>query len=730
MRALLRFSLRRPRLVIALWLALLAGAAPFALRLAGVLRGSTDMVPDSPSELVSRDIDRAFGEGSAFVFPAVLTSTDVRSDDPRFAAAVVALEHALGAAGMKSVRHAWNTGDSAMVGRDGRSALLLVTPPAKSFFDAESMVDSIRHVVRGAGLASSFEVKVTGMVSLFHDLDTSASEDLLRAERIGLPLTMVVLLVVFGAPLAAALPLLIALGATVLTLAVLFALSHAMPVSVFAQNAVTMIGLGVGVDYALFLVSRYRDELKAGKSFHDAVEIATLRTVHVVVVSGLAVCTGFLALLLVRVPFLHTLAFGGVAVVVTAVLTTLMVLPALLIVARERVNWPRRISHAPDSRRQSARSHDPTNPLTAVSSHGMWGRWAQQTMEKPWRYLVPALAVLAVLIVPTMRLRAWNVGAHDLPAATEARQGYDLLALNFAAGWMAPIAIFVESGSGPLATPARQRTLLAEYERLAADPRVRLARAFPAPDGRAALLVLVPRAAPESDETMRFVRELRTDTWPGARTADLEVRVGGFNAAIIDFDDELFGSVKRVVPLVLGVTFVVLLVAFRSIVVPFKAIAMNLISVLAAYGFLVYVFQDGIGAGVIGLVPPGGLNSFIVLMLFTILFGLSMDYEVFLLSRIKEEYRRSGDNAASVVRGLSQTGGLITSAALIMVVLFGSFAFTRLVATREFGLGLAFAVALDATLIRLVLVPILMGLMGRANWWWPSAAAPRVRAWQ
>jgi RND superfamily putative drug exporter len=350
-------------------------------------------------------------------------------------------------------------------------------------------------------------------------------------------------------------------------------------------------------------------------------------------------------------------------------------------------------------------------------------------MARPWRYLIPTLVIFAVLIVPTMRLKAWNVGAHDLPPATEARQGYDLLARHFAPGWMAPIALFVESRAGTLATPERQRALLATYGALAADPRVATARAVPAPDGRAAMIMLVPRTAPESDETMRFVRELRSDTWASARAADLDVRVGGFNAAIIDFDDEMFGSVKRVVPLVLGITFVVLLVAFRSVVVPLKAIVLNLVSVLAAYGFLVYVFQVGIGARVIGLVPPGGLNSFIVLMMFTILFGLSMDYEVFLLSRIQEEYRRSRDNAASVVSGLSQTGGLITSAALIMVVLFGSFGFTRLVATREFGLGLAFAVALDATLIRLVLVPILMGLLGRANWWWPGAvarpAAPR-----
>ena len=226
---------------------------------------------------------------------------------------------------------------------------------------------------------------------------------------------------------------------------------------------------------------------------------------------------------------------------------------------------------------------------------------------------------------------------------------------------------------------------------------------------------------------MTLVRELRAEPWKGASDAGLSVQIGGLGASVQDFNTELFGSLKLVIPIVLAITFIGLVLAFRSIVVPLKAITMNLISVLAAYGFLVYVFQDGIGAGMIGLVPPGGLNSFIVLMLFTILFGLSMDYEVFLLSRIKEEYHRTGDNAKSVVSGLAQTGGLITSAAVIMVVLFGSFGFTRLTATREFGLGLAFAVALDATLIRVILVPVLMGLLGRANWWFPSFFTPRTR---
>ena len=739
MRTLIQLALRRPKLVILAWIAMLAVAAPFASRVAGALRGSTDAVPGSPSELVSRDLNHAFGKGSAFVFPAVLTSPGIATTDPRFAAAVANLERVLDSAGMSGVRHYWNTGDKTLLGRDGHSALLLVKPRAETFFDAESMVEQIRGAARGAGLGSAFAVKVTGMISLFHDLDVNASDDLLRAERIGIPLTLIVLLLVFGAPIAAGLPLVLALGTIVITLAVLYALSRVMPVSVFAQNVVTMVGLGIGVDYALFLVSRCREELARGASFPSAVETAASHAGHVVLVSGLAVCTGFLALFLVHIRFLHTLALGGVAVVVTSVLMTLTLLPSLLLLIGEKLNWPRRVSRR------------------SRGAGGLWARWARETMTRPWRYLIPTLIVLAVLIVPTLRLKAWNMGARDLSPAMEARQGYELLDRNFAAGWMGPIAILVKSrDSGNVWTAERESAIETIYSRLASDPRVHIVGGFPqllallgpsrtlirarsglpAPmhaastqvvseDGRSALIFVVPRSAPESEEVMTLVRELRAEPWQPAHDAGLAVQVGGFSASILDFDSELFRSLKLVIPIVLAITFIALVFAFRSIVVPIKAITMNLISVLAAYGFLVYVFQEGVGAGLIGLVPPGGLNSFIVLMLFTILFGLSMDYEVFLLSRIREEYQRTGDNGKSVVSGLSQTGGLITSAALIMVVLFGSFGFTRLTATREFGLGLAFAVALDATVIRVVLVPILMGLLGRANWWFPAALLPR-----
>lgn len=704
MRTLIQFALRRPKLVILIWLAILIAAAPFAARLAGALRGSTDTVQGSPSELVSTDLNQSFGNGSAYVLPVVLASPSIATTDPRFAEAAARLERVLDSAGMSDAHHYWNTGDKTLLGRDGHSALVLVTPRATTFFDAESAVEQIRSAARGAGVASTFEIKVTGTISMFHDMDVSASDDLLRAERIGIPLTLVVLLFVFGAPIAAALPVVLAMGTIAITLAVLYGLSRIMPVSVFAQNAVTMVGLGIGVDYALFLVSRCREELARGASFRSAVEAAATQAGHVVLVSGVAVAAGFLALFLVHIRFLHTLALGGVSVVVTSVLMTLTLLPSLLLLIGEKLNWPRKLLRRPRV------------------DGGLWARWARETMTRPWRYLVPALIVLAVVIVPTLRLKAWNMGARDLAPAMESRQGYELLDRNFVAGWMGPVAILVQaSDGGSVSIPGRQSAVVAISSRLASDRRVHSVSApFVSGDGRSALIVVVPQSAPESGEVMALVRELRAEPWGQARDAGLSVEIGGFSASMLDFDSEMFGSLYRVIPIVLAVTFIALVFAFRSIVVPIKAITMNLISVLAAYGFLVYVFQEGVGAKWIGLVPPGGLNSFIVLMLFTILFGLSMDYEVFLLSRIREEYRRTGDNAKSIITGLSQTGGLITSAALIMVVLFGSFGFTRLTATREFGLGLAFAVALDATLIRVVLVPVLMGLLGRANWWFPT----------
>jgi RND superfamily putative drug exporter len=508
--------LRHRRLVIGTWCLLFAVSAPFAWRVQDVLKGASDGVPGSPSvDTITRAVDGGIPAGTFFPFLVLLTSDGIPVNDTRFQAAAQEIERRLaGQPDGGAVRSFWNTGREDLLGRDRHTALILFRTNAARLNDAEALTPAVRAAVHGAALPNGFRVLVTGTAPMFFDLGRQSSADLLRAERVGLPVTLIILLVVFGAPLAAGLPVVLALLAVTVSSAGLFFLSQITTVSVFSQNVVSMIGPGVGVDYALFIVSSFRNALAQGCSARESAARAVSGAGHTIVVSGLAVAIGFSALFLVNVPFLQSMAAGGIFVVVTAVAASLTILPIALSYAGTSVNWPRRQQEVPQD------------------GTGVWGRWAGVVMRRPWRFLVAGLAILAVFVAPVLRLQAWNVGVD-------------------------------------------------------------------------------------------------------------------------------------------------------------------------------------------GLSPPGGLNSFIVLVLFTILFGLSMDYHIFLLDRVTAAFVATGDTVRAVSLGLQQTAGLISSAALVMVSIFGSFAFTRLAATRELGLGLAFAVALDATLIRLILVPALMTLLGAYNWWVP-----------
>jgi RND superfamily putative drug exporter len=727
--------LRRPAWVLAGWLVVLAGAAALAARLPSVLQGGADAIPGSESDRVTRLVARAFGEGAIDQSLVVVTSDSASVDDPAFIAVVGDVVTALEGTGRtRSVRTYWHTGRASLLGRDHRSALAIVTPDVRSHFEAEVLTGRLREAIVRAGLPPGFHASVTGVTAMLYDLDRHSSEDLLAAERVGLPVTLVILLVVFGAPGAALLPIVLALAAVLVSEAGLFLLARAIPVSVFAQNVVSMVGLGVGVDYALFILSGYRRERARGALPTAAAAAAVTGAGEAVLFSGATVGVGFLALYLVRAPFLHAIALGGLAVVFTAVAASLSLLPAIILLAGPALEWPRRAA---------------VGRAGGGFGSGAWSGWAHLVMRRPWPFIVVAAGVLAVFVAPVPRLQRWNIGARHLPAETEARRGYERIASAFGRGWMGPIVVLLRAPAGASVWDAAGRAAVtATAARLARDPRVEHVEGFsslvesladlevdadgtaalPAsvrplvgevvtPDGRTAILLARPRADPESHEAMALLATLRSATWPEARAAGLEVRLGGATAVMADFDHELLGRLPRVALVVLLLTFVVLMLLFRSLLIPLKATVLNLLSVLAAYGFLVYVFQDGIGARAIGLAPPGGLNSFIVLMLFTILFGLSMDYEVFLLTRVRESWRAGRDTRHAVAEGLEETAGIITSAALIMISIFAAFGFTRLIATREFGLGLAFAVALDATLIRVVLVPALMVLAGERNWW-------------
>ena len=740
LKNLAAFVVRRRRYVAAAWAVGIGIASLFAMRVESVVKGGSDGVPGSDSVLaVDRAVASGMAPGAFYQFLGVLHSDAVTTREPQFAAAAEAITRALTERGnVSSVRSFWTTGAEDLLGKSGKTALLLVRPNVNSFAEAELATQALREAVAGVGLPAGFTFRITGQAAVLYDLNKQSSSDLLRAERIGLPVTLVILLFVFGAPLAALLPLALALSAMTVSLAGLYLLSRWMVVSVFAENTVSMIGLGVGVDYALFLLTGFRRAIAAGATPHEAAAKSVEEAGHTVFFSGAAVAIGFSALFLVKLPFLKAMAIGGVTVVATAVLATLTLLPALMAMLGGRVNWPRKASAA-----------------TAADSK-IWARWAETVMRRPVMFLIISLAVLSVFVVPVLRLRSWNMGAGSLVGDLESRLGFETLAADFVPGWMGPAALVLEvaEGKSVLADPVRDG-ISSLAERLKKDPRVSAVRGYPdldaamrrfnvhvsggvdslpvpfqapaadvvSPKGALAVVGIILRGPPESDEALSLARDLRQDKFPELSGLGVTARVTGAPALIADFDHEIFSKMWTVVPAVLLVTFLVLMFHFRSVLIPLKAIAMNLASVLASYGFLVCLFQDGHGASVIGLTPPGGLNAFIVLVLFTILFGLSMDYEVFLLARVKQEYDATGDNRQAVSVGLAKTAGTISSAAAIMVSIFVSFGFTRLVATREFGLGLAFAVALDATLIRLVLVPSLMALMGKANWWFPGRRA-------
>ncbi len=733
--------LRHREVTILLWAGLIAVSGIFASRVQGVLKGASDGIAGSRSvEVIERAVDGGIPAGTFFPFLVLLRSDGLGVQDARFQHAAQAIEDSLMSMPGGAVRSYWNTGRVDLLGKDRQTALILFRSNVARFNEAEVLTREVRTAIRRASLPNDFRALVTGTPAMYFDLDRQSSADLLRAERVGLPITLVILLVAFGAPLAAGLPVLLALASVTISSAGLFFLSRITTVSVFSQNVVSMIGLGVGVDYALFIVASFRAALSQGHGVRESASRAVDDTAHAIVVSGLAVAIGFCGLFLVNVSFLRSMAAGGIVVVLTAVAASLTLLPVVLSYLGAAVNWPRK-------------HPKPPSEATAV-----WARWAGLVMRRPWTFLVAGLVTLAVFIAPVRRLQSWNVGVNNLVADLEAREGYDLLADQFYQGAIGPTMLLVEAPPGRTMWDADfRRGITALAERLSEDPRIARVNGFPdllsvasslhrsvrspddlpdrmqhlvhdvlSVDDRMALIVLLPSSVPEAPESMALVDDLRRDSWPELSGLGARVGISGTTALTKDFDDEVFGRMRIVVPVVLATTFLVLLVSFRSVLIPLKAILLNLLSVLASYGCLVYVFQDGRGAAWIHLSPPGGLNSFIVLVLFSVLFGLSMDYEVFLLSRVRAAYAATGDNARAVSLGLQQTAGPISSAALVMVSIFSAFGFTRLVVTRELGLGLAFAVALDATLVRLVLVPASMALLGRLNWWFPRGARRRT----
>jgi RND superfamily putative drug exporter len=522
------------------------------------------------------------------------------------------------------------------------------------------------------------------------------------SEAIGILLAVVILLVAFGSLLAMGLPIATALVGIGCGAAVVMLLANVVDMPDFTVQAVLMIAIGVGIDYALFIVTRFREALSRGYAPEDAV-ITSLDTAgRAVLFAGTTVVIALLGLLILDNDTFRGVAIGTTIGVLITMLASITLLPSLLGFAGRKID-----RFGLPHRKARAGSHRAS----------FWYRWSRVVQRRPWPSFLVALTILLVLAVPVVSLRLGFGDAGNRPTSDTTRQAYDLLSEGFGPGFNGPLLLVAETPGGEADLGALQSL----SDTLLQTPGVEFASGpIPNDAGDAVIMQIVPKTSPQDEATGELVRHLRDDVVPGALAGtDLDPQIGGTSAAVEDFSDYTYRMLPVVMGLVLLLSFLLLTAVFRSLLVPIKAVVMNLLSVGAAYGLMVAVFQWGWGISLIGVGKEGPIEAWAPMMLFAVVFGLSMDYEVFLLSRIKEEYDRTGDNALAVADGVAATARVITAAALIMVCVFGAFVLGPDRALKLFGFGMATAVLIDATIVRLVLVPATMELLGDRNWWIP-----------
>ncbi|MGI8826477.1 MAG: MMPL family transporter [Chloroflexota bacterium] len=717
-----RCIFRRRWAVVIAWLCIFAGASIFAPRVTQVLKPGGYSIGKSESVVAYNDLHRAYGYRD-LTFSVVFT----------------------GPPGARAKIHsdavAFRCRASARFG-----AALAVTPPVWSP-DGVVAIERVYSNPRddfGAGFAGplramlphgSVRGALTGPSAIFHDMETISGEDLRRVEIVTLPIAAIVLLLIFGSVVASGTPVLMAPVTVTLALAAVYFVGHRVDMSIFVLNTASMLGLGVAIDYSLFMVHRFRQELELGRDVETAVAHTVATSGRAILVSAMVVTVGFYALTLSGVQMLRSLGIGGSIVTAVSLLVALTLMPAVLAFLGPRINLlpvvPRRLS-----------------------TRRLWRKHSLWVMQRPIPIIGVVATIILVLGLPAFHLRVGIPGPQTLPASVDSRYGNDLLDRHLGYANQSPVLVVVkrDAGTPPSSYQSAAFTLL---DRVCSSKEVAGIAPVPVPDSpgqirscqdlltasqnvlsrqgaqarafaRGHHVYLLPvflRTDPSSAEAERYVRMLRREPPIKGYT----ILIGGQTAGQMDFDSFLYSRFPWVIFFVIVTIFVVLLVAFRSLLLPLKAVVMNIFSVLAAYGVVVFAFQDAHMARLLGFTPVGNIDSIVPVFLFCVLFGISTDYEVFLLTRVQEQYLITGDNEESVATGLEFTGRIITSAALVMIVVFGAFSFASLAVIQEIGLGLAVAVLVDATLIRALLVPAVMRLLGRWNWWLPIRGFPPIR---
>ncbi|MFM8612804.1 MAG: MMPL family transporter [Actinomycetota bacterium] len=729
------------------WVVLVAIALVASRNLSDLLSNRFDL-PDTESTAVLETLEAEFGQRGDSTFLLVVESADGADASPALLEATQAASARAGAAlGDAQPGPVQSAGPLAYV------AIGTTLEPAQAQLRVEDVRTAIGEVEGGTAYLS-------GQVAINRDLQPVVDRDLIRGEAIAVPIAAFVLLFIFGTIISTFLPLVFALATVPTTLGIVWIAAHQIDMAIYVTNLVTLIGIGIAIDYSLLVVYRFREEMhriqreralpdqepRLVRLDRDDVREALRPTMrfagHAVVFSGLTVAVGLAGLIVLPLPFIRSMGVGGLVIPLISIFAAVTLLPALLSILGHRLGYLRVVPKRVLRER-----------MEEEGEHGFWVRLSGAIMRRPWPFLVAGSAILLALAIPTFGI-SLTPGSNDgLPAQVESVQGMLKLEREVGAGPLAPSQVVVDTGApdgvwsadqaaaiGRLAGLLRddpevgdQPTAVAAPTDLLAEGDTPAARAQAVaaglvdPTGRYALVTAASRDQYGAEASQALARRIRAEIVPAADfPAAATVEVGGGPAAGIDFIDRAYGAFPWLVLFVLVTSYILLVRAFRSLLLPLKAVILNVLSVAAAYGLLVLVFQDGWGAWA-GIEPVGQIEAWIPIFLFAMLFGLSMDYEVFLVTRMRELYDRGLSNADAVAQGLQRTGRIVSAAAIILVAAFGGFLLGSLSAFQQFGLGLAAGILIDATLIRMILVPAFMQIAGDANWYLPDRVARLLR---
>jgi putative drug exporter of the RND superfamily len=709
------FTVRRRGPVLALSALFLVAAAAIGAGALGVLKAGGFEDPGAESTRATDALDEVFDTGDPNVALLVRAPSGSVDDAAAATAGADLTERLAGVPDVADVASYWSLGQARALRNGAGDEALVLGRITTDNDQANQTLADIRDELGGE--QDGVDVAVGGPAAVNEELNRSAESSLARAEMIAVPLTLLLLVFVFRSVVGATLPLMVGVMAITGTLFALRVLGSITDVSIFSINLTTALGLGLAIDYSLFIVSRFREELRNGLAPHDAVVRSVETAGRTVAISAFTVAVALSALVVFPMYFLRSFAYAGVAVVLVAMAASIVTLPAMLAVVGPRI----------DSRR--ARRRAETAPSASAEARGVWHRVATTVMRRPLPIAVGVTTLLLVLGAPFLRLTTGLPDERALPESAEARQVSERLAAGFNgdSGQAFPIvAETVDPTGTELARYAAEVSSLDGVARVespsgtwadgqqVAEPTPASERFIADADADTAWLSVVPTVGPQTPQGERLAKDVR------ALHAPFDVLVGGSAAQLIDTKHALASGLPLALGIVAVTTIVLLFLMSGSVLLPLKAIVLNLLSLTATFGAMVWVFQDGHLSGLLDFTATGRIDTSVPILMFCIAFGLSMDYEVFLLSRIKEEHDRSGDNTGAVALGLERTGRIVSAAAALLAITFLATATAEVSFLKVFGLGLALAVLMDATVIRGLLVPAFMRLAGRANWWAPA----------